>query len=126
MVDVDGRMDGWTTFTSSSLILIQVNTGNTQIVTGLTQSQLGGCVTGSNSLTWNGTRNNSFGAIHLGVENLATMGPNWGTGYVDTGAGCTNDRQGWGFGHIAYVNNTQGWGWDSDNLGSQNFQIGAR
>jgi hypothetical protein len=119
-------ISGWSSFTSTSVILIQGNTGNNLVVPGVTQAQLAGCATGSNSLTWNGTVTNGFGALHLGIVNSATTGPNWGTGYVAVGDGCTADDQGWGFGHNAFINVGQGWGWDSLNQNSQKFQIGVR
>ena len=56
----------------------------------------------------------------------STAGFGGAVGYVITSFSCNIDHQSWGFGHRAYLNDQQGWGWDSYDLGSTVFDISVR
>lgn len=95
----------------------------TETVSGVNSSGLYQCSSGNDNRYWNGTLTNAFNALHLGIHTNETKRP---TGYVIVSHGCVTDTRGWGFGHLAYQDNMQGWGWDSDNLGPTVFAIGIR
>ena len=100
-----------------------------QIVTGIPSEKLYGCTEGDNGMWWNGNLMNGDSAFHLGVHTSEQKKqPN---GYVivsrlTSAPGCLHDLRGWGFGHLAFNDNQQGWGWDSLNLGPTVFAIGVR
>ena len=112
------------TFPMDELMLNQVTGALVVNVTGVSSSDLYQCALGSNSRYWNGTLNNSYAAFHLGVHtDEYKVSPD---GYIIVGHGCVPNTLGWGFGHLAFIDNQQGWGWDSTNLGSTVFAIGIR
>jgi cysteine-rich repeat protein len=112
-----------TSFPGNEVILIRTATGEFEKVTSIPSSELYGCTQGDDSRFWNGTLTDAFNGLHLGVHNATTKRP---PGYVIVGHGCLADTQGWGFGHLAFMNDQQGWGWDSSNLGPSVFAIGVR
>jgi hypothetical protein len=105
---------------------------------------------GTYSLIWNGVKDVRWNARHLGIMlNTANDMP-WNTGWRTNEAGglgsnintssayiittsCLNgvcNRPGWGFGHRGWVDDIQGYGWDShnipDNGNDRIFTIGVR
>jgi hypothetical protein len=111
----------------SEALLIRVDTGESQRVAGIGLSDLYTCKFGTNDRWWNGSANFGDGALHLGVTTNESKNP---VGYVIvshfSNPACLNDKRGWGFGHLGFINNQQGWGWDSNNLGPTVFAIGVR
>ena len=101
--------------------------GLSKRVEGINSSSLYGCGAGSNDLWWNGSNFFSSVAHHLGVfdDSIVKNQPN-GYVIVSNGPGCNVDRLGWGFGHLAFVDNQQGWGWDTTNLARTVFAIAVR
>ncbi len=108
----------------TELMLVYPAAGEYQVVTGVDASGIYAC-SGTGELKWAGLDENDFDAYHLGVVNPAVAkSPD---DYVDVGGfDCVQDVQGWGFGHLAFENDAQGWGWDSTQLGSTVFAIGIR
>ena len=89
----------------------------------ITPSKLFSCSAVDAEYFWNGTLNGAYNALHLGISDRGGMG---GVGYVVVGAPCNWDRRGWGFGHRAWQDDRQGWGWDSVDLGRTVFAIAIR
>ncbi len=111
-------------FPMNELMLYRVIDAQVVNVTGLSSSDLYQCATGTNDRYWNGTLYNIYSALHLGVHtNETKTTPN---GYIIVSQGCVSNKLGWGFGHLAFIDNQQGWGWDSTNLESTVFAIGIR
>ena len=81
----------------------------------LNHSNLLNCVKANGNYYWNGSKLNGFNAIHLGIvdSSLSTSGPS--SGEVVVGLSCQTDRGGWGFGHVAYYDDRQGFGWNGVN-----------
>lgn len=113
----------WINFTMNEVMLFYPATSQTVKVTGISSFGLYSCSAGNNGLWWNGTLTSAFGALHLGIHTDEFMRP---VGYVLVSHGCITDRRGWGFGHLAWIDGQQGWGWDSNNLGPTVFAIGIR
>jgi len=116
-------------FPMDDVLLHDLEVGQTQIVTGIPSERLYGCSQGDGELWWNGSLIFGDGAYHLGVHTAEQK--NQPNGYVivsrlTSAPGCEHDRRGWGFGHLAFIDNQQGWGWDSTNLGPTFFAIGVR
>ena len=117
-------------FSMNEVLLHFIDDGQTQIVTGIPSERLYGCSKGDADLWWNGTLMDGDSAFHLGVH--TSEAKNQPDGYVivsrlTSAPGCVHDRRGWGFGHLAFIDDQQGWGWDSDiNLGPTVFAIGVR
>ena len=115
-------------FSMNEVLLHDIAGSRAKRVTGIPSSDLYGCKEGTNSFWWNGSLISGDGALHLGVHTSVQKRP---TGYVivsreQPGDGCDHDKEGWGFGHLAFINDQQGWGWDSNNLGPTIFAIGIR
>ena len=114
-------------FSMNEVLLHDIAGSRAKRVTGILPSDLYGCKEGTNGFWWNGSLIFGDGAYHLGVHTSDLKRP---TGYVivsrQGGAGCEHDRLGWGFGHLAFINDQQGWGWDSTNLGPTVFAISVR
>ncbi len=108
----------------TELLLSRVATGESITVTGFSSAGLYQCWPGANDTNWNGTVANAFSALHLGVYVAnPTSAP---TSYVISSEGCRRDQHSWGFGHRAQLNDQQGWGWDSSDLGATVFAIAVR
>ena len=119
-------------FPMNEVLLHYVDENLFKIVTDIPSERLYGCSMGSmgpSQLIWNGTLMDRNSAFHLGVHTEESKAP---TGYVivtspTQAPSCTDGaRLGWGFGHLSFINNQQGWGWDSTNLGPTVFAIGVR
>ena len=104
--------------------LTRMDYGWSVAVEGIDESQLLGCSMGSNGLYWNGTLNNIHNALHLGVANGTAQGQL--STYVLVGNPCIINTQSWGFGHRGWVDDQQGYGWDSADLGPTVFRISVR
>ncbi|RLD18519.1 MAG: hypothetical protein DRI36_01200, partial [Caldiserica bacterium] len=77
---------------------------------------------------WNGTKYYAWNAYHLGISNDQPC-PTSPEGYIIVGANDVvnnNDKRSWGFGHRGWIDDVQGWGWDSWQLGATIFQISVR
>ncbi len=114
-------------FSMNEVLFHDVAGGRAKRVTGIFFNELYSCGEGTNSFWWNGTLYFGDSAFHLGVHTDVDKRP---TGYVsvsiDGGNSCRSGRLGWGFGHLAFINDQQGWGWDSIDLGRTVFAIGIR
>lgn len=73
---------------------------------------------------WDGTGTFGFNARHVCITTAVEFDRSQ-TGYV-TSWSCNVDRLTWGFGHRAYLDDRQGWGWNSLDLGPTVFQIAVR
>jgi hypothetical protein len=74
---------------------------------------------------WNGTAYHFWHALSLGISSVKDIYPP-PAGYVLSGMPCNNDHKSWGFGHRAWIDDRQGWGWNSLDLGPTVFQIAVR
>ncbi len=118
-------------FAMTEVLLHDIVGDQFEIVVGITSERLYGCSEGGSSgRWWNGNLMNGDSAFHLGVHtNEQNNSP---VGYIivsrlTSAPGCLHDRRGWGFGHLAFIDNQQGWGWDFDEgLGPTVFAIGVR
>jgi hypothetical protein len=122
-------------FSMNEVLLHDIAGSRAKRVMGITPSDLYRCKEGTNSFWWNGALFFADQAFHLGVH---TSDPDDNTvGYVIVSIFTNSSRPGcegladtghigWGFGHLSYQNNAQGWGWDSTNLGPTVFAIGIR
>ncbi len=115
-------------FPMSEILFTDVAGSRFETVTGISSAELYACTEGTNGNIWNGGLVFADGAFHIGVHtNERKNQPN---GYVivsrEDGGECRHDRRGWGFGHRAFQNDQQGWGWDSVDLGRTVFSIAIR
>jgi prepilin-type N-terminal cleavage/methylation domain-containing protein len=78
----------------------------------LTHEKLLNCTAANGNYYWNGTLDDNFGGVHLGITDSSIT--QFAEPDVLPGNPCINDRGGWGFGHIAYQN-SQGFGWNGIN-----------
>jgi len=108
----------------TEVLLLRVATGETKIVSGIAHSALYSCSKGDDATFWDGSLWHNWNAYHLGVCN--TISVNGQTGYIITCASCNGNRQSWGFGHRGWLDDQQGWGWHSLQLGPTVFTIAVR
>lgn len=91
----------------------------------MTVAALYACSLVGDDFVWNGTRYRTWNAYNLGVSTTKNIYPP-PEGYVLSGPPCNNDHKSWGFGHRAWIDDRQAWGWDSLDLGPTVFQIAVR
>ena len=107
----------------TQLRLTRASTGQSLTIP-LTVDQIYTCSAANASYYWNGTKSPAYNALHIGITSKTGIpGQN---GYVVVGTPCNHDRRGWGFGHRAWIDDKQGWGWDSLDLGPTVFTISVR
>ncbi|MBK8814164.1 MAG: hypothetical protein IPN42_00985 [Methylococcaceae bacterium] len=82
------------------------------------------CSAVNSTYYWNGSNFNTYNGLHIGITNNIFIPSQ--TGYVVVGSPCNHDRRGWGFGHRAWQDDHQGWGWNSVDLGPTVFMIAVR
>jgi cysteine-rich repeat protein len=108
----------------SQAMLVRVNTGEYKIVEGISKSNLYSCSAGTNGLFWEGSNAWGYGGYHLGV--CSNVGMEYTPGYIFACISCISNSQSWGFGHRGWMDDVQGYGWDSGQLGQQPFMIAVR
>lgn len=108
----------------TQLRLLHRATGE-HIIIPITTDALYRCSKVGHKYIWNGTKYVIYNAVNLGISNTTNIYPP-PEGYVLSGPPCNNDHQSWGFGHRAWIDDQQGWGWDSLTLGPTVFQIAVR
>ncbi len=108
----------------SEVILIWPGGGQSKVVSGIPYAGLYACQQGSNGLWWDGSLASAWAALHLGVCDTVSLSKT--PGYVITCATCNNDHHSWGMGHRGWIDDQQGWGWDSLTLGPTVFSVGVR
>ncbi len=93
----------------SDMTQLKLVWGDNEKIVDLTQDDLLSCVDVSEGLYWNGTLDDTFGGLHLGITDSGIT--QFEEPDVLSGYPCMNDRGSWGFGHVAYQND-QGFGWN--------------
>lgn len=73
---------------------------------------------------WDGTGWIGWNARHLGVSSSTPKGRD--PGYVISTGSCHNDHVSWGFGHRGWMDDVQGYGWDSHQLADHVFRVAVR
>lgn len=91
----------------------------------MTTAALYECSYVDEKFAWNGTKYFTWNAYNLGISTRRDIYPP-PEGYVLSGPPCNNDHKSWGFGHRAWIDDRQAWGWDSLDLGPTTFQIAVR
>ncbi len=115
----------------SEIMLLDTANVRSQIVEGVSSAGLYACSPGTNDMRWNGTLVDAWGrwspALHLGIHTWDILSPP-PVYYINVSWPCGEqvDRISWGFGHRAWANDVQGWGWNSLDLGPTVFAIGVR
>jgi hypothetical protein len=108
----------------SELRLKRKDTDQRRIIP-MTNAALYDCSAVDDKYIWNGTASESYAAVGLGISTVKSNYPP-PVGYVLSGMPCNNDHKSFGFGHRAWIDDHQGWGWNSLDLGPTSFQIAVR
>lgn len=108
------------------VMLMRQATGENLTVTGIDHAHLYTCSEGDNGLWWDGSKYYHWVSYHLGICDNTTVYSGTYTGYVIVCGNCHNDRHSWGFGHRGWIDDQQGWGWDSKQLGATVFTVAVR
>ncbi|MGM9488162.1 fibrinogen-like YCDxxxxGGGW domain-containing protein [Ideonella sp. YS5] len=108
----------------SQLRLMRRDTRERRIIP-ISTAALYDCSHVDEKFVWNGTKYFTWNAYNLGISTRRNIYPP-PEGYVLSGPPCNNDHKSWGFGHRAWIDDRQAWGWDSLDLGPTVFQIAVR
>jgi len=73
---------------------------------------------------WDGSTWIGWNARHLGVSSSTPKGRD--PGYIISTGSCHNDHVSWGFGHRGWMDDIQGFGWDSHQLADHVFRVAVR
>jgi len=108
----------------SQLRLMRKDTGERRVIP-ITNEALYACSAVDEKYIWNGTAYKTWNALNLGISTTKDIYPP-PSYYVLSGPPCNNDHKSFGFGHRAWIDDQQGWGWNSLDLGQTAFQIAVR
>jgi len=108
----------------SQLRLKRPDTGESKVIP-ITNEALYACSQVDDRHIWNGTASRYYNALGLGISTTKNIYPP-PVDYVLSGMPCNNDHKSWGFGHRAWTDDRQGWGWNSLDLGQTVFSIAVR